>query len=362
MPTMRVRQQEIIVLKTFDFGENIYPLIEIVKEHDRARNIETQRAFEDIYNDLIENIKSKHVFVDLPLYLKLSGAVKDEVVSFSMSISNQLIKRCEYLNKLDVDREKTIPVISSYLINTGELESIKRQFELLSINFSKIAFRLFPITFKDDFIEVSRLARPDDYVIMDLDTIIPFPKSPPLRSIVHALQNYTVCNKVLLRSAINTEIQNVKLEHGQVVFDADNSHIYSDIMQDFGVNSTGDFVGIKKDDLTAGGTISPGFIYYNAIENQYYGYRADFKDLSQFEVKIVPDVLASQATLDMQSHVPPFVGPDNPGFVTLQNISYGNESGKSQAKFKRIAMEHYLHCMKVKIQSGELIRTNSHNS
>jgi len=28
MPTFRVRQQEIIVLKSFDFGNNSYPLLE----------------------------------------------------------------------------------------------------------------------------------------------------------------------------------------------------------------------------------------------------------------------------------------------------------------------------------------------
>src|SRR5690606_14975726 len=103
-------------------------------------------------------------------------------------------------------------------------------------------------------------------------------KSPPLRPIVNAIKAFNGCCKILMRSAINTEIQNVKLDHGQVVFEADNSHIDTDIMEKFGVNATGDFVGIKKDDLTAGGTISPGFIYYDATENQYYGYRADIKE------------------------------------------------------------------------------------
>ena len=32
MPTFRARQQEIIVLKSFDFTPNMYPLIEIIKE------------------------------------------------------------------------------------------------------------------------------------------------------------------------------------------------------------------------------------------------------------------------------------------------------------------------------------------
>lgn len=358
MPTFRVRQQETLVLKSFDFGENMYPLIEIVKEYDRARKIDVQRDFESIHNELIQKIQAQHVFVDLPLYLKQSGAVQDEVVAFSLSVIDNLDKRCEYLNKLSSSSPKAIPVISSYLVKTGASGTIEHQFALLSPNFERIAFRLFPLSFKEDFPIVAHLARPNDYIIIDLGQLSPFPKSPPLRSIVAALNNFTGCCKILLRSAIYSEIQNVKLDHDQVVFDADNSHIDIEIMESFGVNATGDFVGVKKDDLTAGGMISPGFIYYDATENQYYGYRADVKELIQFEYKIVPDVLASEATRRMLQNDPPYVGPKNQGYATLMNIGSGGESGKSQAKFKRIAMEHYLYCMQINIQTKQLRQTN----
>jgi hypothetical protein len=358
MPTFRVRQQESIVLKSFDFGINMYPLLEIVKEHDRARTPDNQKSFEEIHIELINEIRASWIFVDLPVYLKQSGSVKDEVVSFSFRIINNLEKRCEYINKLKQSSHKIIPVISSYLIKTGEEGTIEKQAKQLQPNFKRLAYRLFPLSFSIDFPIVQGLVRPDDYIIIDLDQLTPYPKSPPLRPIVYSLKQFKNCHKVLLRSAINTEIQNVKLDHGQVVFEADNSHIETDIMEEFGVNSTGDFAGIKKDDLTAGGTISPGFIYYDAIENQYYGYRADIKELSQFENKIVPDILNSPATERMLSSSPPFVSPDNPGYSTLLNIRDGGESGKSQAKFKKIAMEHYLYCMKVKLETGTLHQTN----
>ena len=357
MPTFRVRQQETIVLKSFNFGEHMYPLIEIVKEFDRSRKGDAQKTFEEIHIELIEEIQSTFVFVDLPIYLKQSGAVKDEVVAFSYSISNNLEKRCEYLNKLSHHRGKAIPVISSFLSKTGDTTSIQSQFEFLQPNFDRLAFRLFPLTFKDDFSVVSHLARPNDYIIMDLDTINPFPKSPPLRPLIAELKSFNTCRKILLRSAINTEIQNVKLNHGQVVYEADNSQIDMDILNEFGVNATGDFVGIKKDDLTAGGTISPGFIYYDATENQYYGYRAAVKELIQFENLIVPAIISSDATQRMLATTPPFVGVENPGYRTLLSISLGEESGKSQAKFKKIAMEHYLFCMRIKIANGDLHQT-----
>lgn len=355
MPTFRVRQQENLVLRTFDFANRMYPLLEIVKEHDRARKPDVQQSFEEIHTKLIESISAKFVFIDLPVYLKQSGSVKEEVVAFSYSVINNLERRCEYINRLSSVNTKAIPVIASYLLKTGEPGTIERQRSLLSSNFDRFAYRLFPMSFDIDFPIVCKLAGPNDYIIIDLDQISPYHKSTPLRPIVAALKGFNNCCKILLRSAINTEIQNVKLDHNQVVFEADNSHIDTEVMKEFGVNATGDFVGIKKDDLTAGGTISPGFIYYDAVENQYYGYKASIKgELSEFENKIVPDVLASQSTQRMLTAVPPFVGINNPGYATLLNINNGGESGKSQAKFKKIAMEHYLYCIKTKIISGEL--------
>lgn len=359
MPTFRVRQQEIIVLKSFNFENKMYPLIEIVKEHDRARKQELQKSFEEIHNELLASISATHVFVDLPIYLKQSGSVQDEVVAFSFSVINNVEKRCEYINKLSSSSPKAIPVISSYLFKTGETDTLEKQYELLKDNFERLAYRLFPITFSVDFEVVTKLARPQDYIIIDLDQITPYPKSPPLRPIVNALKDFKGCCKIILRSAINTDIQNVKLDHGQVVFEADNSHIDAEIMKDFGVNATGDYVGVKKDDLTAGGTISPGFIYFDAVENQYYGYRADIKELSQFENKIVPDILKSLSTERMLAQNPPYLSNNNEGYKTLLNIRDGFESGKSQAKFKKIAMEHYLYCMKVEIETNKLHQTNN---
>lgn len=360
MPTFRVRQQEALVLRSFDFGANMYPLLEIVKEHDRARGEGAQLPFEQIYLDLIRSVRARHVFVDLPNYLKPSGSMKDEVVSFVRTATEHLEDRIEYVLRLSAESDKIIPVIPSYLIKTGETNSIGRQFLALTDHFSRLAYRISPLSFREDFQEVRDLARAQDFVIIDMDTIAPYPKSPPLRPIVAELSRFNTCCKVLLRSAINTEIQNVKLEHGQVVFEADNSQIDFDTMADFGVNAAGDYVGIKKDDLTAGGTISPGFVYYDAVENQFYGYRADIKKLEQFEDKIVPDILASEATERMLSASPPYLTAQNWGYNTLLNINVGAESGKSQAKFKRIAMQHYLYCMLVKIQKSELRQTNVH--
>ena len=350
MPTFRVRQQETIVLRSFEFGDNMYPLVEIVKKHDRARKEEAQKSFNDIHNEIIADIKAEHVFVDLPVYLKERGSMQDEVLSFSRSVINNWNTRAEHLLMLSHSLPKIIPVISSYTLKTGEGDTLTPQFTLLSQTFNRIAFRLFYQSFLDDWTELQAIIRPEDFLIVDLDTLAPYPTSPVLKRIVTELKSFTICPKILLRSAINTDIQNVALDHGNIVYEADNSII--ETFRLFTCDAFGDFVGIKKDDLTAGGTISPGFVYYDAVDNQYYGFRASYKSLSEFEDTIVPAVLESEATARMLAYNPPFLDGDDWGWVTLNNIQQHAESGKSQAKFKRIAMEHYLSCIKKMINEG----------
>ena len=354
MPVFRVRQQEVLAMKHFDFGDSMYPLLEIVKEKTRKND---QNTFEEIYSGLINSITAEKVFVDLPIYINQSGSVQDEVVRFSFSVINNLEKRVAHLN-LFSDIEKVIPVISSYLLKTGEENTIAGQERLLRPKFNSIAFRIYINSFKEDFEEVKQLATENDFLIIDLDKLGPF-KTPPIKPVVNALREFNKCKKILLRSAINPDIENVKLDHGQVVMEADNSQIDTDIMSTFQVNATGDYAGIKKDNLTAGGTISPGFLYYDAVENQYYGYKALIKgSVDEFDNTIIPAILASDSTSRMLQSEPPFLSTDNWGYDTLLKISRKEESGRSQAKFKRIAIEHYLYCMKILIEKGELTQTN----
>lgn len=355
MPTFRYRQQESQLLSSFDFGENIYPLIEIVKEHDRVRKV--QKKFEEIYLPAINKINAQFVFVDLPVYLKQLKSVKPDVNNFIIRVINNIETRCEYLNKLSELSDKIIPVIASYYGKRKELNTISRQFELLRPKYSKLAFRIFLDSFDEDFDEIKELVRPNDYIIIDIDKTLPF-ITRPLKSVFDRLDEFKAITKIVLRSAINSDVENVKLEHGKVILEADNSHIESHIYQALKMNAIGDYVGIKKDNLTEGGSISPGFIYFDATENQFYGFKASIKDLKEFEDRIVPSVLRSHSTKRMISVTPPFLSNDNKGYKTLVNISIGNESGKNQAKFKRISMEHYLYCIKILIENGVIKQEN----
>lgn len=347
MPTFRSRQQENLVLSSFDFDESMYPMIEIVKEHDRKRMEGKQLTFREIYLGLIDSIKANRVFVDLPLDLKESGSMKDEILKFSRGVIRHFDIRTEYLIQLADLNEKIIPIVSSYIKKTGEANTIKPQVDILRSAYRNIGFRLFYSTFLEDWSEVESITEENDYIILDLDTIPPYPTSPVLRKIVDKFRYFEKCTKIVLRSAINSDIQNVTLSHDDVVYEADNSLL--ETYDRFFASAFGDYCGIKKDNLTAGGTISPGFIYYDAVENQYYGYTGNVKKLEEFETTIVPSVLGSQATKRMLDSGMLFLNESNWGWDSIQKIQNNEESGKSQAKFKRIAMEHYLHCIKTKI-------------
>ncbi len=154
------------------------------------------------------------------------------------------------------------------------------------------------------------------------------------------------------------------LNHGSRIDTIDNSLLY--IFKEFAGHCFSDYVGIKKDNITSGGVISPGFLFYDAVTNNFFGFRykngghkkGEAKpELIEFETTIVPAVIASKPSERMKSDPLDYLGVGNKGWGIITNIELGEnnggESGKSAAKFKRISMEHYLHCMKVKISNGD---------
>lgn len=345
VPVMRARQQELLVLRSFDFENRIYPLMEIIKPKDRVNNSLSPR---EIWTQYVQAIRAPKVFVDLPVYIRDSPSMQDEVVSFNRNTLSNLQRRIEFFMTLAEVKDRVIPVVSSLLLKTGEANSITNQITALRATFPSIAIRTFTSTLDADFEEIQRNLIADDVLLYDLDTIHPL--NPLVKKQKGILSAITTPYKTVIRSAINTEIQNVKLDHGEVVADADNSlmDLYSASLQ---MNAFGDYAGIKKDDFSSGGTISPGFIFYDPLDGLYYGYKGEIKSLNEFGQTIVPAVLASKAVARLREEAPDYL-VNNPGFQTLLQISDDPDSGRSQAKFKRIAIEHYLHCIRQQIREG----------
>lgn len=349
IPVFRGRQQEIIVLKESDFGDKIFPLLEIIKEKDRTNRDASSSV---IYTEIINAIKAKNVLVDLPTYIKQTTNTQKEVIKFNRTVLENLDARITFFKSLSSLSQKIIPVISTLIHKTGEINTIHKQYEALKQTFPIIAIRTFHYTFENDIENIASCLKSGDLLIYDLDTLST--TSPLLK--LHKTKIASInANKAIVRSAINTEIQNVKLDHGNIVGEADNSLI--ETYSNYGFQAFGDYVGIKKDDMGSGGTISPGFIFYDPLDNLYYGYNSDIKKLSEFETTIVPAVLNSEIIKRLLREAPEYLDrSQNLGYDLLVKINENPEieSGKSQAKFKKISMEHYLHCIKTSINKGKI--------
>lgn len=361
MPVFRVRQQEVDVLKSFEFGERIFPCIEIIKELDRLpgkprkvtkkpRKEPKKKNFEDVYLPIVEKIKSKKVFIDLPVHLDVKRTMKAETIDFLNTVVRHREVRTEYMLRFAPFASKVIPVVSSYFQKTGEAGTIQTQLVDLRKVFSVVAVRTFAESFFRDIVHVEGNLKKTDYLIMDWkDEILNLDDAEQMA--INERLAAIKCTVIIHRSPISTSLTNVSLVHGAQINDIDNSHLEKYL--DYSGDAFSDYSGIKKDDISKGGGISPGFIYYDAVRNKFFGYKGTVNAPVTFTTVIVPAVIASAATVRMTNDTLDFLGLNNIGWEIINRINTGLEPGGSAAKFKRIGMEHYLHCIKEKITNGD---------
>lgn len=349
-PVLRARQQEMDVLEKFAFDNRMVPVVEIIKEKARSN----QKADGHIdYAELLKTIQSESVIIDLPIYLDPTLSTASEVRTFFLTTISNLSRRIDYYKLYNELSQKVIPTLSTLQPHSDEANTLITQFKELSPIYPRLAFRIYINRFDEAIEELKKIhLRENDIIIYDIDkTDI---TSPLIRKHKTVLNTINSNNKVIVRSAINTDIQNVKLDHGEIIPEANNSLRELYFGKPYEFPAFGDFAGVKKDDITSGGTISPGFILYNPEDNLYYGFKGRSKSLSEFETTIVPDVLNFPAVKHWIDSKSPFT-EKNPAILRLQQIGIGTETGKNQAKFKWIAIMHYLHCMKALLESGEII-------
>lgn len=366
MPVLRLRQEESKVLSSFEFGEGMIPCVEIVKERDRTTRAPSTklkkdgtlprppkiRSFEEIHLPLLQAIKSNKILVDLPVHLKEDRRMKDDVLLFLRTVVGVRSERTAYLKKLAPLAHKIIPVISTYYSKTNELNSITAQERDLRGTFANIAFRTSVNTFRNDMNQIVKIAKKNDYLIIDLDDCKIDGSDSEIDEIAFELEEFDLCEIIMVKSTLDKRMTNVGLEHGEIIHEADNRLLYTH--KDFGANAFGDYVGIKKDDMLKGAGTSPGFVYYDPTQNNFYGFRgSDLKVLEDFLEIIVPDVIKSVPTYNMNASGRPYLIDLNIGWKMLKGMEAGHEPSKSQAKFKRISMEHYLHCLRTKIVYGD---------
>jgi hypothetical protein len=255
MPVFRVRSHELELLKSFVFGDDICPYIEIVKEKDRPRKM----SYSILFQSLILAIKSNSVFVDIPIHFRLETNTHPEVIKFLSPMRN-VDHRILALLKLAPLAKKMIPVISSYHIITGETGTIKKQVEKLRPTFSRLAFRISAKDpeFESEIDQVEPWLTVADHLIVDFDEDYIDLDGDHVKDISKRLANLSICPIVVLRSAIPNEIKYKDFEDDEEIPETDNG-----LMRQFkslNASAFGDFAGIKKDRLPkSGGVSSPCF-------------------------------------------------------------------------------------------------------
>lgn len=351
VPIFRGRKEELKVIQTFDFGDSIYPCLEIIKKPGK-------KGFGDFYLPVIGRIKTKKVFIDLPLHLSQGVKRKKDTTEFLTSIRDRE-RRTAFIKTLTLLSDRIIPVISTYANISGEPKSILKQANELRTKYPVLAFRTFLNTFFQDKDQILTCIQASDYLIMDWQENELDETDLDIMDIVNSFSQFN-CTIVLNRNPFPKDFKNTGIIHGERLKEINND--LTDVYKIFGGTCFSDYAGIKKDDVSEGGTISPGFIYYDAVNNEFYGYRykngshkkGDRKpELSEFETRIVPDIIKSDATDRMQSDEHGYLDSSNEGWRNLKLINDHELSGKNQALFKRIAMQHYVHCIKAKINHGD---------
>jgi hypothetical protein len=369
MPIFRVRQQEVSVLNSFNFGTNIYPCVEILrpfirksptrkdkpgKESKKIINPKPQKKFHEIYLPLLNNIKAERVFVDIPVHLKAKGRMDDDIVQFLSSVAGNRKNRTEYLLRLNGLQNKIIPVISSFYEISTEKNSIKTQVLDLKKLFKNVAVRIFSgrDAFMRDIVQVEDCLDKDDYLIMDWGNEMIDYKNADHQEFIDRLKEQK-CKIIAHRNPIAHSITNKGLVHNEPVETVDNS--LSKTFKSSGATAFSDYAGIKKDLIikAGGGGVSPGFLFYDGVKNVFYGFKGR-PAFAAYSDTIIPAVIKSDATQRMKSSQLEFLGDNNKGWKIITDISKKKRPGNSPSLFKLIAMEHYLHCIKRKIEAREI--------
>jgi hypothetical protein len=344
MPVFRARTHELDLLKSFNFGYRICPYIEIVKEKDRPRKM----SYATLFRSLIMAIKSNIVFVDIPIHLRLETKTHADVMKFLLPMRN-VDERILALSKL-APSDKMVPVISSYFSITGVSGTVKKQVEKLRPKFPRLAFRVKAKDpeFESEMDQIEPWLTAADHLIVDFDELPINLDSEEIKDIKNRLRKVSICPVVVLRSAIPNDIKYKDFDDDEEIRETDNRLIRQ--YKSLGCTAFGDYVGIKKDLLPKSGgseKVIYGCIYYDGTNNTYYGYKGAEPGYAALKDSVIPMVINSKATKRMQNSDLNFISSDNLGWELLHNPTIGRPGD-----LKRVSMEHYIHCIRTKIDAG----------
>lgn len=334
VPVLRYRQEERKVITNHAFSMKMMPLIEIVKEKP---NIKMRDSFNVIHTRDFSHINVPFI-VDFPMDFPITRNTNGEVAAFLRPIQQNVQTRLTRFQQLQ-GIPNLIPTVSYTPGANFQNGSITNQSTVLRPLFQRLCFRLYLHNLANALLEVSAVVQAQDILLLDLEEA-PHgnPGLIPSYASINQLRN-SGCISAVIRSNVPATLTNLSLIDNQIVAQVDNSLLTA--YTTYGFDAFGDYVGVKRDSITEGGSISPGFLFYNWQSNSFTGYRGRTRVLSEFESHIVPTLIGSPywPAYSAQHH------QQCPGCLMIQNIRNGNEPGSSQAKWKGITLSHYLYTM-----------------
>jgi hypothetical protein len=96
-----------------------------------------------------------------------------------------------------------------------------------------------------------------------------------------------------------------------------------------------------------------GFYFYDPIQNTFYGFKGEQAGFSEIKDTILPAVINSDIVKNMKAAGADYLSNVNEGWKLINWMNEGVIKAGNPGKLKRISMEHYLHCIRTKIENGE---------
>ncbi|MFJ5791039.1 hypothetical protein ACIP9G_13260 [Lysinibacillus sp. NPDC093197] len=338
-PVFRYRAQERKVLLSTPISSKIIPLIEVVS--NKLRSNSKKDCIDQLSED-IDMINTK-IMLDFPMYIKLQNNTQPGVLSFLTPIMVNPDIRINLFKdqRLIAKKDKIIPVVSYNPNDQYISNSLIKQSNILRSEYNQQTFRIYNEHFKLVLNELGTVIKSQDYVILDLkETSHTHSANQNMYGDLINLSIKTGCKIILIRSAIPSSLTNVALDNGKIVYAADNSLLKE--YKNLGFSAFGDYCGVKKDNLTKGGRISPGYIMYSWLNNSYYGFKGDVDNASSFEGVLIPEILKSNV---WQEYLNTHNINGCLGCSTIEKISLKQKKGNSQPEWKGFACGHYLYTM-----------------
>ncbi|MCA1021825.1 beta family protein [Halobacillus litoralis] len=330
MPTMRYREQEKYAYKSVNLKDNFVPLFEFVSK--------TQRTKDTIENFVRDTKHERAVLIDVPLYLPMKTQTDPKARELIAPMKANHQEKADFLcDKRLIEEDKYIPVVSYDPHVPYQSREVIKQINTFKKHYNKLAYRAHYKNLSDFLDQANDHLNSNDILILDLDEASQaHPKFKKAhKQIVELSKKYNIVS-VILRSAIPDETTNTGLEDDEILDTADNSLLEN--YSEYGYDAFGDYVGVKKDTLTSGGRISPGYLFYSWEENSFYGYKGVLNDASSFTNVLVPEIMQSVPMKEFsEEHKRSCYG-----CCSIIEIHKGKKKGNSQPAWKGYAAGHYL--------------------